>query len=220
MSTRKHIAVIISEKDKGITDAWNKGIARANGDYIHILNADDYWPENKLEVSLHSLMENKEYGFVHGDVILVDEMGNNLIYIDGPKDYHNKLPFTMGRLNHPTLLATKECYTKVGLFDLTWKIGMDYDWLLRAHNLGIRGIYNQNVIAYMQIGGNSDRNWIKNYRDTRDISIHNGLLPWKAYIYYYLRIIKRCISIVLQLLLPKRFSLLLNKGRKVIQVKK
>src|SRR5208283_2613572 len=127
---------------------------------------------------------NEEYGYVHGDLILVDEDGNQLIYIEGQKDYQNKISYTIGRINHPTVLARKKCYETVGLFNSEWKIGMDYDWLLRAHKLGIRGIYNHNIIVYMQTGGNSDKSWIKNYRDIRNISIHNGFSTWKAYIYY------------------------------------
>lgn len=123
---------IISEPDKGISDAWNKGIQLASGDAIGLLNAgDEYEPDT---VSIASQALQRQPGIVYGDTALVDNAGRTILTNIGN--------FSLWRysggigLYHPSCFASTEVYRKIGGFDLGYRYAMDIDWLLRAYFCG------------------------------------------------------------------------------------
>ncbi len=187
---RKEIAVVIREKDEGISDAFNKGIRSANGEYIQILNADDMLEKDKIECSINILQKNPQAGYVFGDIIVLDESGKTVLRIIGNNSYATSIHRTMDRMNHPTVFARRKLYDNYGLFDLQWKVAMDYEWMLRVHKNGEHGIYSPDVCVTMRRGGNSDRQRTAAYREVRDISILHGYNNVFARAYYALRLVK------------------------------
>lgn len=185
------ISKVISERDRGISDAFNKGIQSSHGEYIQFIHADDRLEQTKIEKSVAILSAKPEFGFVFGDIQKFH--GDKIEFVSGDPFYGKSIRYVMGRINHPTVMIRKEIFEKYGMFDLRWKIAMDYDWHLRIHVRGIRGVYSHDLIAYTTAGGISDAERLKAFAECRDISIVHGLHPAFAYLYFFLRCMKHVI---------------------------
>lgn len=180
------IAVVVSEKDAGISDAFSKGIARARGEFVQLLNADDWLPADKIEKSVAVLNANPTVVYVFGDIVQHGDDGSERV-VKGDSAYKRKIDLTMTRMNHPTMLVRRTAYEQYGAFHKEWKVSMDYDWILRLHKAGETGIYSPDVCVNMNLGGVSDRYRIKAFREVRKISIAHGLWAPTAWMYYALR---------------------------------
>lgn len=186
------IARLISEKDGGISDAFNKGITAASGDYIQFINADDILHPNKIERSVKALQDHPAASFIFGDIIKKDATGIGT-RIPGDPHYARSISFVMNRVNHPTMLVQRSLFQDYGLFDARWKTAMDYDWILRIHKAGKRGVYSADVIVQTESGGISDAQRLLAFRECRDISIRHGKNRIFAYCYYGMRLMKHLI---------------------------
>ena len=158
----------ISEKDQGIYDAMNKGIAMSTGDVIGILNSDDIYMNTHVISDLIGLMEKQKTKVVFADLILVDQADENKVlrYYDSGYFHPNK--FKYGWMPaHPTVFVRREIYDAVGQFSTTYQIAADYEMLIRI--LAIQRTpyaYLPKPVVRMRSGGAStrglSRNWILN----------------------------------------------------------
>lgn len=210
---RDQIDILISEKDNGISDAWNKGIMNSTGEFIQLLNADDILPNNKIEISTRLLIENPSAGFVYGDILLSDHNSSSNIKIRGNPKYSSFIKYMMPKINHPTLLVRRKVYLEHGCFDSIWKIGMDYDWLLRIFKKGVLGIYSPNIYVKMSNVGVSSIDWKTTLSEERDVAIFHGLNHNIGYIIFFVKYIKVRIRIILEKILPKSIIFLFRPGK-------
>jgi len=159
------VSQIISEPDKGIYDALNKGIQMATGDIIGFLHSDDMLAlpqtlENIAKTFLTvSLATGKKSDVVHGDLVFVDRHNTNKIV-----RYWKSQPYKHGLLHrgwmppHPTVFMCREVYKKHGLFNIKLKCAADYDYILRTfRDPMLTIVYLPEVITKMRIGGISTR---------------------------------------------------------------
>ncbi|MDE6603809.1 MAG: glycosyltransferase [Lachnospiraceae bacterium] len=114
----------ISEKDKGIYDAMNKGIIRASGDLIGIINSDDWYEPDAVGKAVHCFMETGA-DVVYGEMWVVGE--------NGMREYHTSHSTFPP---HPSTFIKREAYRKYGMFDLDYQIASDRDLLLRFITAG------------------------------------------------------------------------------------
>ena len=119
----------ISESDQGIYDAMNKGIKKGTGELIGILNSDDYYESNALEIMELEYEKQKSQGIK--DVVLYGSMRS---LIDGKEMaiefyHHDFLGKVM--INHPTCFVSKSVYEKYGMFDTRYKSAADLDLMMR-----------------------------------------------------------------------------------------
>ncbi|MFI3297293.1 MAG: glycosyltransferase family 2 protein [bacterium] len=123
---------IISEPDKGIYDAMNKGITAATGDVIGILNSDDFYTSNNILVKIKNVFEMNEVDAVYGDIHFVDNDNlNRCVRYYSSKNFR-PWKMRMGYMPaHPSFYCKKEVYNKYGVFDCSFKIGADFENLLR-----------------------------------------------------------------------------------------
>lgn len=191
----------VSEPDSGISEAFNKGVMLAKGDYISFLNADDWLAEDQIDIAVQTLNKSRA-DFVFGDIIFHDFTGKPLYRIKGDLDYDKKIAHSMPDLNHPTVMARKAVYDKIGGFDLNYKIAMDYDWLLRGYLAGFRGLYVPDLIEHMRLCGVSDRRYAVAYREVRDISVRYGYSRAGAYCLYFYRFLRTTLKHCIQTILP------------------
>jgi len=161
----------ISEPDKGISDAWNKAIACANGEVIGIINADDYLLPGALTMVANAF-ESDRSTIIHG----------NAIRIDGSRKKNRKptAPFNaMLRFGtpvvHPATFVPKSVYLQIGGFSEAYKIAMDYDFILRAHLHGIQFKHVAKPLVGFRGGGLSDRKPLDGFREVRNSQLENGL---------------------------------------------
>lgn len=175
----KRLFYWVSEKDKGISDAFNKGLARATGDIIGIINADDWYEPDALE-RVATQMGDADLCF--GDIQLWKN-GNKEFVQKGNLDLLDREM----TINHPTVFVKKNIYETYGGFDTRYRCAMDYDLMLRLkiNNCSFR--YVPNVLANMRWGGFSDTSWKTGCRETREIK--NKYLPGHtlAHQLYYLK---------------------------------
>lgn len=186
------IARVISESDRGISDAFNKGVRVSTGEYIQFINADDTLNTDKIKNSLKVFNVNPTAGFVFGDIWKVNKSGS-VEKIPGDPYYRRSISHVMNRVNHPTMLVKRSLFEQYGYFENHWKIAMDYDWILRITNAGENGIYSSDIIVQTLAGGISDEKRLKAFKECRSISIQHGKSKSFAYTYYLLRIIKHLL---------------------------
>lgn len=166
-STR--LAYWVSEKDKGISDAFNKGISKTSGEIIGMINADDWYESDTIGKVVLSI---KDHDVVYGDLRLWKQEKPEVVFTGN----HHYLKKEM-TINHPTVFVKRHCYLKFGLFDLQYKYAMDYDFLLRLYLNKCSFTHVPAVLANMRWQGASDKQWYKACKEV--FRIKNKYFPNK-----------------------------------------
>jgi glycosyltransferase len=153
----------ISEPDQGIYDALNKGIKFATGDIIGFLHSDDLFASNTIIARIASEFKNQAIDGVYGDLEYVDKKNTKRVIRRWKSEpFYPKLLKEGWMPAHPTLFLRKSVYEKHGLFNLSYKIAADYDFMLRIlQDKTLKFSYLAAVITRMRTGGASNRS-IKN----------------------------------------------------------
>lgn len=188
----KYISKWISEPDNGIYDAFNKGIALANGDIIGIVNSDDYLENDSVEKIVNCFLELSDADLVHGNMRIVNENGK-FLYINKGKKELLKTRFVSMPVCHPTVFVKKSVYDDIGLFDTNYRIAGDYDFILKCIDNKKVFYYIDEIISNMRVGGASD-NYIKGFKEARKVKIKHGCSKEKANLFYSSSILKKSIG--------------------------
>lgn len=155
---------LLGGPDRGIADAWNKGIEASSGEWIGILNADD-WYEPDAIVQLLPYMTG--VAVVHGRSRLHDSR-TGAARESGPLEWFPEKhfrPLQKMPAQHPTCFVPRTVYERVGLYDTNFRLAMDYDFLLRAHLAGIPFRYVPKVITNFSVMGASSRDPRRSQRE-------------------------------------------------------
>jgi len=163
---------LLREKDHGISDAFNKGIALSRGRFVQILNADDWLSPDQIERGVAAIRESGA-DFTFGDLIFYDQ-GQPIFRYSGDPNYAKVIHRRMPALNHPSVLADRSCFERVGLFDVAYRNAMDYDWLLRLHRAGGRGVYCPAILGHMTHAGVSNRQFRRTIEEVKTIAVAHG----------------------------------------------
>jgi glycosyltransferase involved in cell wall biosynthesis len=135
---------IFSESDRGIADAFNKGIIKAQGEIVAILNSDDYYLSADVLGEIAKNFADKNVEVVHGDMIFQDDVhGTN---VRKPLMCSPRVAFPF---NHPAFFVRKSVYDKYGIFDLNYRYAMDFEWVCRFFSADKGWLVN---IKYLPIG--------------------------------------------------------------------
>lgn len=152
---RDDIAQLVSEPDKGIYDAMNKGIKLASGDVIGILNADDVYSSDKVIAEVVKQLQTQDIEAVYADLLYVQ--ANNL---DKVVRYWKSRPYKPGLCfrgwmpAHPTLFLKQDVYNKVGYFDTGLRYQSDLEFCARLfEKYKITSTYVPQVWVKMRMGG-------------------------------------------------------------------
>jgi len=166
-----HVAKIVSEPDNGIYDAMNKGIALATGDVVGFINADDFYPGPTVLALVASAFESSGADCCYGDLCYVKQED-----VSKTVRYWRSAPFTLGLFGrgwcppHPTFFVRREVYTRLGGFDLSFKIAADFELMARyleaAH---ITSRYIPQVLVKMRLGGTTNRSLINIFKQNVEI---------------------------------------------------
>lgn len=165
------LSCFISEPDKGIYDAMNKGISKATGDIVGILNADDFYVDNDVISTVAKVFKEKNVDSVFADLVyLRPENLDKTVRHYSSKNFHPE-KFTYGWMPaHPTFFVKKICYEKYGLFKTDYKIAADYELLVRfLYRHQISYYYLNKVLIKMRTGGVSTRNLKSNWTLNKEI---------------------------------------------------
>ena len=171
-----YVDKFISEDDKGMYDALNKGIEISNGEIIGILNSDDTYSNKTILSSVANTFNKYNVALIWGNAVFV----NAKMKIRRTYSGANISPshFSFGIMPpHPSVFIKKCCYEQYGNFDIKYKIAADYDLLLRLlilNNCSFR--YCPEISVYMKIGGISNRslkNIVKLNKEIYQIHLSN-----------------------------------------------
>ena len=158
-----------SEKDSGISDAFNKGIKKAKGDLIAILNSDDYWKKGTARVVNSIALKNPKNCIYYGSIEFID--------ISTMKKYKKnpniKKMISRMSMFHPAIFVRKEVYKRVGMYSLKYNYAMDCEWLHRCMSNNVRFYKINKVLACMSLGGKSDEFFIRSLNEYKRSLIDN-----------------------------------------------
>jgi glycosyltransferase involved in cell wall biosynthesis len=149
----------ISESDKGIYDAMNKGIRLSNGEIIAFLNSDDYYTTPDVISCVVKQFKESKADAVYGDIIYINESRKDIKrYWKAGRYRFNS--FKWGWMPpHPAFFVKKEAINKYGNFIDSLTLSADYEMMLRLiHYHGILIEYLPKVLVSMRIGGASNQN--------------------------------------------------------------
>ena len=156
-----------SEPDKGLYDAFNKGIERSTGTYCWNVNSDDYIETDALNTLAKHIQAHVEKPVISAAMHYVRCDGTlirNCISTASSENFnyeHNG----MG-VNHPATLVPKAIYEKYGAFDIRFKICADMDWFNRIHSAGVPVLHIDDFIITMTDGGIShNSSYLKHAKD-------------------------------------------------------
>lgn len=148
----------LSEPDKGLYDAMNKGIQMATGDVIGILNSDDFFTSNRILQQVSDAFEqNNKVDAVYGDIHFVnpDNLEKSVRYYSS-KIFKRRLMRLGFMPAHPSFYMRKACFEKYGIYKTDYKIAADFEFLLRViFKHKIRTLYIPIDMVTMRTGGAS-----------------------------------------------------------------
>ena len=198
---------IFSEKDEGLYDAMNRGIARATGDVIGILNSDDFYHDERVVEDIVNAFEQKNVDCIYGNLVFIDEKNKNNTLRIWKGTQHECGAFLRGwHPAHPTFYAKRIWFERFGGFNLQYAISADFELMLRFIEKGqIRNAYLDRYFVKMRMGGESTgsiRNIIKGNRNILRALRDNGFKPSRFYL------IKR--------LIPKAWDMLKYKLKNIL----
>ncbi len=157
------ITTFISEVDKGIYDAMNKGLKMATGDYLAVLNSDDFYIHNDVISSVVNELNIQKTESLFADLIYVEEHFPNK-----QVRYWKSKPFVKNSFKkgwhpaHPTFFVKNEIYKKFGYFSLDFKLAADFELMLRfLEKHQITSCYFPKAIIKMRLGGATNKS-VKN----------------------------------------------------------
>jgi len=148
----------ISEPDKGLYDAMNKGIRMATGDIIGIINSDDLFCDTEAISKVVNVFENDNLlDGVYADLYYVAQDDTNKIIRKWITGFQK--PFCSGwHPAHPTLYLKSNVYIKHGLFDLNFRLAADFEIMLRfLDNHKIKIVYLPESFVKMRLGGETNK---------------------------------------------------------------
>lgn len=165
------ITKFISERDSGIYDAMNKGIALATGDVIGTLNADDFYADQYVLKEVAKLLANPAQEACYGDLLYVSQADK-----DKTVRYWRSRNYVVGLFKsgwmpaHPTFFARKSVYERLGAFNLDYKIAADFELLFRFIELNrISVAYLPKVLVKMRTGGTTNKSMSNVFKQNKEI---------------------------------------------------
>lgn len=183
----------ISEPDKGIYDAMNKGIRMATGDVVGLLNSDDFYTSDDVLENVAKTMSDPNVDAVYGDIHYVND--NDLTHC---VRYYSSRVFRRGLMRmgfmpaHPSFYCRRAIYEKYGTFDTSLRIAADFENLLRLIFVNrIRTKYIPEDFVTMRTGGASSSGMVSHKRILKEHMIaykqngvySNMLLEGLRYLY-------------------------------------
>jgi len=158
---------IVCGRDKGIAEAFNKGIEASSGEIIGILNSDDYYYDETVLEKIAEAFCEKNVLYSHGDIYFYDPIYGSNVRKPLLCPITKAMPY-----NHPTMFFRKEVYQEFGVFDTGYKFAMDFEFICRLTKQ-VDDFYNKGIylkgepLVTMAAGGASWENELDSIEETR-----------------------------------------------------
>jgi len=191
---------LISEPDKGIYDAMNKGLEQATGEVVGFLNSDDFYADAAVLEKIANAFQDPAVDACYADLVYVTKENSRVVR------YWKSKPFTKGDFAkgwcpaHPTFYVRKSVIERLGLFDLSYKMGADVEFMMRYLECEqIRSIYIPHVFVCMRLGGASNINWKNIVLQNKSIfaALRRNGVPFSRMLFVANKVVSRFIQFVI-----------------------
>ena len=142
----------VSEPDREIYDAINKGISHSTGEIVGIINSDDWYEPHAVQVVVEEWLKHRDAKVIYGNMMNVTETPQKTFYLES-KPNIQLMKKQMG-IYHPSCFITRDIYRREK-YDLKFRLAADYALLLKLYLRGVKFHYVNRVLAYFRAGGAS-----------------------------------------------------------------
>lgn len=168
----------ISEPDKGLYDAMNKGLHLAKGDFVWFINAGDkIYDQNTMQVVVETIVNNPECDVIYGQSIIIDEAEK----IVGERHKIAPQNLTKKSLLHGLVVCHQSILVRKAIapnYDLQFRIAADYDWVCKVVSTSRKNCYIDDYISRFMVAGISSQQYKKSWQERFVIMrSHFGLIP-------------------------------------------
>ena len=169
------IISFFSEPDSGIYDAMNKGINKATGDLIGIINSDDYYENNALETVSKYYDCDKKYQIIYGELRIINKDEEELRI-----EFNNINNISKNTLMHPSTFISKSIYNDICTYRTDYRSASDYAFFIEmSKHKDINFIPVYSILANFTIGGVSET--LLGKAETNIIKYENGMIDKRHY---------------------------------------
>jgi len=206
------IDCLISERDKGIYDAMNKGIAAANGEWVIFMNAGDLLYDNNVLIDTFGTSSYDQFDFIYGNhVTQYPDYHFDNVRLPPLKGMWKKLPFS-----HQSLFTRTELLKRRN-FDTSFKIVADQDMIYESYLKGAKFLYVDQFVSISTVGGVSDLKRVESYRERKKfISKYSGT-HFKVLYFQLILIIEKFKFGVKSLLGPNILNILIKNRNQIFR---
>lgn len=179
----------ISEKDEGISDAFNKGIRNSSGDSIVFINSGDVLisPDYLIKAD-EAFTNDPSLDYMYSSILFDHKNLGQFTY--SPSLQHGDMPYP-----HPSLIIRRKVFDEIGLFSLDYKVAMDFDIAYRLKKMKKKGKYFElGPVVLMEGAGVSSNNGLLGLKERITILKSLGMLDLQAKRYLYTLMIKQFLK--------------------------
>lgn len=178
--------VYIREPDEGLYDAMNKWIKLARGEVIGIINADDFYLPGTFAEVMKKFIGTRSIDIIHGNII---DSEKNWSYFESRPYPESLLRYWMC-IKHPTCFVRKKVYDKIGVFNTSYKIAADYDFVLRAYMQGYHFYNLDRAMVFFRRDGISDKRCFlascEQLKVQKNNHCHGSIISFFVFVYWFL----------------------------------
>ena len=187
---RSQLAYFVSEPDTGIYNAMNKGIRKTTGDVVGMINSGDRYYPGAFQTVSQAFGETPGRKIFWGDV--------QYEHLGRVRGFRENNRYIGAFAPHPSMFVPRAVYDEIGLYDESFRLLGDYDFMYRAVNAEkVEVLYVPELIAYYLEGGLSDQRICRCLADELRVKIKYGANPFYAYFLFGLKVIKNLPRILL-----------------------
>ena len=185
---------LISEPDDGIYDAMNKGLVEASGEIVGFLNSDDLYADASVLEKVANAFQDPAVEACYADLVYVSQNNRRVVR------YWKSRSFTKGDFAkgwcpaHPTFYVRKSVIERLGLFDRSYKLAADVEFMMRYLERGqIRAVYIPRVLVRMRVGGATNQSWKNIWKQNSEIfsALRKNSVTFSAVQFWVLKVFSR-----------------------------
>lgn len=201
--------ILSSESDGGIYDAMNKGLSRASGEVIGFLNSDDFYADATVLQKVAEVFNDESIEACFADLVYVTLDTTRVVR------YWRSRPFVKGDFSkgwcppHPTFYVRRSALQRLGLFDQSFKLAADVEFMMRYLERGaIKSVYIPKIFVRMRIGGVSNQSWKNVWKINKEIfsALKKNDVSFRVFNFLAHKILDRSWQFLLARLLSSRFN--------------
>ena len=186
------VSFATSEEDQGLYFAMNKGLKQARGKYVGILNADDIYFPNTLDLVQEAFRKDSNSHVVYGAMSYFNQPDRvHFIHIN---ELRNRMIF------HPTCFVSSETYKRIGEFDTKYQVAADYEFIMRCFKAGENFLGLNHALAIFSDGGTSARLRLRSILETSEIQAKYN---FESKFQRYTKLLRMLVATYLRALLGK-----------------